>query len=92
MINPFKSLGDLQQMQKQAQKMQAQLQQEEVVVEHNGVRVVLRGDQQIKEIIVDGILENRIGEAINQAIKKTQELAARKLIEMSQNQDQDPNQ
>jgi hypothetical protein len=83
MLNPFKGLGDLQAMQQQAQQMQAALQQEEVIIELNGVRVVLRGDQQVKEIVVDGILENRIAEAINQAVKKTQELAARKLIEMS---------
>lgn len=83
MLNPFKGLGELQAMQKQAQQMQSVLQQEEVVVELNGVRVVLRGDQQVKEIVVDGILENRIAEVLNQAVKKTQELAAKKLIEMS---------
>lgn len=84
MLNPFKGLGDLQQMQQQAQKMQQALQQEEVAVEKNGVRVILRGDQQVKEIVVDGILENRIADVINEAIKKTQELAAKKLIEISQ--------
>lgn len=84
MFNPLKGLGDLRSMQQQAQKMQQALQQEEVTVERDGVRIVLRGDQQVKEIQVDGVLENRISEAINEAIKKTQELAARKLIEMSQ--------
>ncbi len=84
MINPLKGLGDLRAMQQQAQKMQQALQQEEVVVEKDGVRVVLRGDQQVKEIEIDGVLENRISEAINEAIKKTQEMAARKLIEISQ--------
>lgn len=84
MFNPLKGLGDLRQMQQQAQKMQAALAQEEVVVERNGIRVVMRGDQQIKEVIVDGVLENRISDTINEAVKKTQELAARKLIEISQ--------
>ncbi|MCL4374962.1 YbaB/EbfC family nucleoid-associated protein [Patescibacteria group bacterium] len=84
MNNPLSGLGDLQKLQAQAQKMQAALQQEEVVVEKNGVRVVLRGDQQIIEVSVDGIIENRIAEAINEAVKKTQELAAKKLIEISQ--------
>jgi hypothetical protein len=32
---------------------------------------------------VDGIIENRIAEAINEAIKKTQEVAAKKLLEMN---------
>jgi DNA-binding protein YbaB len=87
MFNPLGGLGDLQKLQQQAKKMQQVLQQEQVVVEKNGVKVVLRGDQAIESIEVDGIVENRIADAINEAIKKTQELAARKLIEIS-NQNQ----
>lgn len=84
MFNPLKGLSDLRQMQQQAKKMQQALQQEEVAVEKNGVRVVLRGDQVVKEVTVNGVLENRIADAINEAVKKTQELAAKKLIEISQ--------
>ena len=83
MFNPLGGLGDLQKLQQQAQKMQQALKQEQVVVEKNGVRVILRGDQSIESIEVDGIVENRIADAINEAIKKTQELAAKKLIEIS---------
>ena len=86
MLNPFAGLGDLQKLQQQAQKMQAALQQEEVVVEKNGVKVVIRGDQIIESIEVDGIIENRIAETVNEAVKKTQELAAKKLIEISSQQ------
>lgn len=84
MFNPLGGLGDLQKLQQQAQQMQAALQQEQVIVEKNGVRVVVRGDQVIHEIEIDGVIENRIVDAINEAIKKTQELAAKKLIEISQ--------
>lgn len=83
MFNPLGGLGDLQKLQQQAQKMQQALQQEQVVIEKNGVKVVLRGDQRIESVEVDGIVENRIADAINEAIKKTQELAAKKLIEIS---------
>lgn len=86
MFNPLGGLGDIQKLQQQAQKMQAALQQEQVTVEKNGVQITMRGDQQIIEVTVDGVIENRIAEAINDAVKKTQELAARKLIEMSQQQ------
>lgn len=86
MFNPLGGLGDLQKLQQQAQKMQQALQQEQVVVEKNGVRVVLRGDQIVESIEVDGIVENRIADAVNEAVKKTQELAARKLIEISTQQ------
>ncbi|MEK7597683.1 MAG: YbaB/EbfC family nucleoid-associated protein [Patescibacteria group bacterium] len=88
MLNPFGALGDLQKLQQQAQKMQAALQQEEVVVEKNGVKIVIRGDQIIESIEVDGIIENRIAETVNEAVKKTQELAAKKLIEISSQQQQ----
>ncbi len=84
MINPFKGLGDINKMRKQAQQMQKALQAEEVIVERDGVRVVLQGDQQVKEVSVDGVLENRIADAINEAVKKTQEIATQKFLEMSQ--------
>jgi DNA-binding protein YbaB len=77
-------LGDIQKLQQQAQKMQAALQQETVVIEKNGVKITMRGDQQILEVEIDGIVENRIAEAVNESVKKTQELAAKKLIEISQ--------
>lgn len=83
MNNPLSGLGDLQKLQQQAQQMQQALQKEQVVVEKNGVKVILRGDQAIEAVEVDGVVENRIADAINEAIKKTQELAARKLIEIS---------
>lgn len=88
MFNPLGGLGDLQKLQQQAQQMQAALQQEQVVVEKNGVKVQVRGDQIIEVIEVDGVIENRVAEAINEAIKKTQELAAKKLIEISSQQQQ----
>ncbi len=86
MFNPLGGLGDLQKLQQQAQQMQQALQKEYVTIEKNGVKVVIRGDQIIESVEVDGILENRIAEAINEAVKKTQELAAKKLIEISTQQ------
>ena len=83
MFNPLGGLGNLQKLQQQAKQMQEALQQEEVTIEKNGVIVKVRGDQRILEVEIDGVIENRIAEAINEAIKKTQELAARKLIELS---------
>lgn len=83
MFNPLNAFGNLQKLQQQAKQMQQALQQEEVTVEKNGVNVKLRGDQKILEVEIDGVIENRVADAINEAIKKTQELAARKLIEIS---------
>ncbi len=79
MINPLKGLGDIYKL----QKVQKALQQEELTIEKDGVRVVMRGDQQLKSIEIDGVEENRIAEAINEAVRQTQEHAARKLLELS---------
>lgn len=86
MFNPLGGLGDLMKLQKQAKQMQEALKDEKVEIERNGVKVIARGDQQILEIQIDGVMENRVTDAINEAVKKTQELAARKLIEISRNQ------
>ena len=83
MINPFDFAKNLKNLQQQSQKLQQSLQQEQVTVEKNGVVIVMRGDQQILDVSVDGVSEPRIAEAINDAVRKTQELAARKLLEIS---------
>lgn len=83
MFNPLGAFGNIQKLQQQAKQMQSALQQEEVTVEKNGVMVKMRGDQKIMEVEIDGVLENRVVEAINEAIKKTQEIAARKLMEIA---------
>lgn len=83
MFNPLKSLGDLKAMRDQAVKMQQMLAAEEVIVEKNGVKVVMSGDQKIKSLTIDGVENWQVKEAIAEAIKKSQEIAARKLTEVS---------
>ena len=82
MINPFKQIGEIKKMRDQAMQIQRELQGEEVVVEKNGVRVIITGDQKIKELSSNGQSDNDIREAVNEAIKKSQEVAARKLQQM----------
>lgn len=65
------------------QKVQKALQNEELTIEKDGIKIVMRGDQRIVSIEIDGVDENRIADAINDAVKQTQEHAARKLLEMS---------
>lgn len=82
MINPFKQIGEINKMRNQAMQIQKQLQQEEVVVEKNGVKIVISGDQKIKILESNGRSDDDIKEAVNEAIKKSQEVAARKLQQM----------
>ena len=54
-----------------------------MTVEKKGILIVITGDQKIKEIKTNGKSDKDIAEAINEAIKKSQEVAAKKLQQMS---------
>ena len=82
MFNPLKGLGDINQLRKQAQQMQAALSQEEIVVEKNNVRVVMTGDQKIKELVIDGEPAIHVADVLEEALKKSQQVAARALMSM----------
>ena len=75
-------LGDLKKLRDQAMQIQKALQGEEIVVEQGDVRVVISGDQQIKEFTVSGISSPQAVATLNKAIKDSQKLAAKKLQEM----------
>jgi len=79
----FQQLKDLKKMRDQAMQIQRELQKEEIRVSKNGVDVLISGDQKIKELSSNDRSDNDIKEAVNEAIKKSQEVAARKLQSMS---------
>ncbi len=82
MMNPLQQLGDLKKMRDQAMAIQKQLQQEKVEVTKHNVRIVISGDQKVLELESNGQSDNDIKEAINEAVKKSQEVAAKKLQQM----------
>ena len=79
----FDKLKQLKQMRDQAMAIQKQLAAEEIVVERGDVRIVISGDQKVKELTVRGIGSDEVVNALNDAIKQSQQLAAKKLQEMS---------
>ena len=79
----FDKLNQLKQMRDQAMAVQKQLAAEEIVVERGAVKIVISGDQKIRELTVQGVSSQEVVNALNEAIKKSQELAAKKLQEMS---------
>lgn len=83
MINPFKQFGEIKKMRDQAMQIQRELQGEEVIIDKNEVHIVITGDQKIKTLESNGRSDNDIMEAVNEAIKKSQEVAAKKLSSMS---------
>lgn len=79
MMNPFGQLGELKKMRDQAMAIQKQLQQEIVEVSKKGVYVKISADQKIWEIKSNGKSDDDIKEAVNEAVKKSQEIAAKKM-------------
>ncbi|HBB76313.1 MAG: hypothetical protein UU52_C0004G0024 [Candidatus Levybacteria bacterium GW2011_GWB1_41_21] len=82
MQNPFSQMSELKKMRDQAMQIQRQLQAEEVEVEKNGVKILITGDQKLKTLETHGKSDEDIKEAVNEAIKKSQEVAAKKLSQM----------
>ncbi|MBU3905874.1 YbaB/EbfC family nucleoid-associated protein [Patescibacteria group bacterium] len=84
MFNKLKHLKDLR---SQAKTMQNALAQETVTVEKGGITVVMNGNMEITSININedlakDSLEGMLTESINEAIKKTQRLMARKMQEL----------
>ena len=82
MFNPFGQLGELKKMRDQAIKIQKELEAEQIWVEKNGIEILISGAQKIIQIKTNGRSDDDIKEAINEAVKKSQEIAARKLSQM----------
>ena len=82
MFNPFQGISDLKKMRDQAMAIQRELQKEEVFVDKHGVKVKISGDQKIISIQSNGKSDDDIKDAVNEAIKKSQEVAAKKLQQM----------
>ena len=82
-FNPFGQLGELKKMRDQAMAMQRELQMEIVEVNKKGVYVKISGDQKIIEIKSNDKSDDDIREAVNEAVKKSQEVAAKKLQSMA---------
>lgn len=81
MNNPFGQIGELKKMRDQAMQIQRLLDAEEMTVEKHGIEILITGSQKIKDIKTNGKGDNDIKEAINEAIKKSQEMAAKKLAQ-----------
>src|SRR5579859_5252196 len=83
MFNPLGQIGEIKKMRDQAMAIQRQLQQEIVEVSKRGVYIKISGDQKVLEIKSNDKSDDDIREAVNEAIKKSQEVAAKKLQSMT---------
>ena len=74
-MDNLKQLGDLKKMRDQAMEVQKKLANIKITVEHKGVIVVMTADQKVVSVSGDSNFE-KITEAVNEALKQSQKVAA----------------
>ncbi|OGE71904.1 hypothetical protein A3H40_03420 [Candidatus Daviesbacteria bacterium RIFCSPLOWO2_02_FULL_38_15] len=74
-MDNIKQLGDLKKMRDQAMEVQKKLAGIKITVEHRGVTVVMTADQKVASISGEADFE-KITEAVNEALKQSQKVAA----------------
>ena len=79
----IKGLGDMNKLRQQAMQMQKNLSGQQITVEENNVRIVITGDQRILELSIQGLTNDVLTDVLNKAIRKSQELAAKELMNIS---------
>ncbi len=80
MFDKLQQLKELKKMRDQALEIQKQLDSEIIDVEKNGVTIKISFAQKVREISgADGKSPADLTEAVNEAIKKSQEAAAKKM-------------
>ena len=78
LMDNLKQLGDLKKMRDQAMEVQKKLAGIKITVEHKGVTVVMTADQKVVSISGDSNFE-KITEAVNEALKQSQQVAAEEM-------------
>lgn len=84
MLNPFKALGDLNKMRSQAAQIQKDLEGQQFTTAQGRIEVVITGNQRIVSVKIDGQNVPELVEVLNTAIRQSQQAAAAKLAEISQ--------
>ena len=82
MFDKFKQLGQLNKMRQQASALQKELEKIIETIEKNGWSVSVTGDQKLRYIKKDGEDMKFLVDLINEAMKKVQKEAAKKMMEM----------
>ncbi len=82
MFDKIKQAGDLIKMRSEAQKLQKELKTIIETYEKDGVRIKVNGAQEVEYVELDGQSRDDIKDAVNEAMKRVQKEAAKKMMEM----------
>jgi len=83
MFNPLQKAKDINEMRKQAQQLQRELDEEIIKVEKENIKVIMTASQKVKSIQIDGVENQTLVSAIQEAVNRAQKVAANKLQAMS---------
>jgi len=83
MLNPLQKAKDLNDMRKQAQQLQRELDEEMIEIVKGNIKVIMSASQKVKTIEIDGQENSALIGALQEAINKAQQVAAGKLQSMS---------
>ncbi len=78
----FDQVKQLNELRKQGKKLQKEMEHITVDITEGKVRIVMRGDQHIEEIEIDGESRKDIKDALNKAVKESQKKVSKKLSGM----------
>ena len=83
MFNPFKQLGDLNEMRKSAMTIQKALAAMTFTAREGDVEIVMNGNQEVQSITIAGVPNESVKRAFGNVIKQSQQAAAGELAKMS---------
>ena len=66
----------------QAYKLKKAIEAESIEIDENGIKVTVTGDQKIKFLSVNGVENKILVDTINKTLKKSQEMAAKRMKDM----------
>lgn len=78
----FGQVKQLNELRKQGQKLQSEMERIKVEVSEGKVKIFIRGDQQIERVEVDGQEREDLKKAFNKAVKESQKVVSKKLSGM----------
>jgi len=83
MFDKFKQLGELKKMRDEALRIQRELAAEKIELEEGDIKIVVSGDQKVQSLEIRGEAQPSLIEVLNKALKRSQEVAAKKVQQMS---------
>ncbi len=83
MFNPFKQLGDLNEMRKSAMAIQKALSTMSFTAKEGDVEITMNGNQEIQSVTIAGVPNESVKRALANVIKQSQQAAAGQLAQIS---------